>query len=153
MKKMVCIFILIISSGVFADDGNMPIRNTSELQEWCRYKSYDHYIAQDITPYNWSSSWWSKINVLHVKGEWNVNNNKQTVKCRVLTGAERKYAIIEMPSQNLLALAYENERTINTNNELVNWCKNNSAMYYIERNQTPYNWTFSQWGGGKLFTR
>jgi hypothetical protein len=150
MKSIIYICVSIISSFAIAGDGNVPILNTSELQDWCRYKSADHFIAQDITPYNWSASWWTKINVLHVKGEWKVNNKKQVVKCRVLSGAERKYAIIEMPSQNLTALSYENERPINNSNELVRWCKNTSAMYYIERNQTPYYWSFSQWGKGNF---
>ena len=53
-----------------------------------------------------------------------------------------------MPSQNLSALAYEKESIINMGNELVSWCKNTSAKYYIKRNQLPNNWTFSQWRKG-----
>ena len=148
MKGIICVCISIISSCVFADDGNEPIRSTAELQQWCKYKSADHYVAQDITPFNWSASWWIKSNVLHVKGEWKVNNKKQQVNCRVLKGAARKYAVIEMPSQNLSALRYEQERIINSNDELLAWCKNSSAMSFIKNKQLPDNWTSSQWRKG-----
>jgi len=152
MKTILILYSFLFSTFVLADDGMLPIVNTTALQEWCKNKSAGHFLAKDITPYNWSFSHWTKGNVLHVKGHWKINGSKQIVNCRILKDAERKYAIIEMPSQTLFAISYEQETPINNSKELDTWCKNKSAQYYIKKELTPYNWTSSTWEKGHFLT-
>lgn len=68
------------------------INNTSELKVWCRNKSSEYLLSQDLTPYNWTSSWWSKGEYLFVKGEWRVGVKKFPVKCHVRRGLAESYA-------------------------------------------------------------
>ncbi len=138
-----CFFLY--SAFVRADEGMLPINNSSDLKEWCKNKSAEHFIARDITPYNWSVSWQTKGNILHVKGHWKIDGIRQVVKCRILKGAERKYAVMEMPSQTLSAIVYDEENPINNCNELQEWCKNKSAQHLVSKDMTPYNWASSQW--------
>ena len=145
MKITLIIYIFFFSYFAMANEEETPIKNTSELQSWCKAKSKQHFLAKDITPYNWTSSMWTKGNILNVKGQWKINNKTQTVNCRILSGAVNKYAIIKMPSQIISAITYKKETIINKGEILQKWCKNKSAQHFIAKNMTPYNWTSSQW--------
>lgn len=139
---------ILFSSFVFAGDDGIPINNTSELQMWCKEKAAEYFYSKDSTPFNWSASEWIKGNVLNVKGSWSVNSSKQIVNCRILKGAAKKYVIIKMPSQSRFSVRFANEAPINNAREFLDWCKNKSAQRFIEANQSPYNWTASQWQEG-----
>lgn len=71
------------------------IEYSHELLEWCKTETEGYYVANGITPYNWSASWWEKGNTLFVKGHWLIENEHVAVGCRVAKGAKRKYAIFE----------------------------------------------------------
>ena len=145
MKITLIFYIIFFSAFVMANEEEIPIKNTSELQSWCITKSKQHFLAKNITPYNWTSSRWTKGNVLNVKGQWKINNKAQIVNCRILNGAAKKYAIIEMPSQTISTVTYEKESIINKGKTLQKWCKNKSAQHFIAKDITPYNWTSSHW--------
>lgn len=69
------------------------INSTTELKEWCKNESSMYFLAQDITPFNWTASWWTEENFLHVKGAWKIKGKAKTIKCSVRRGVSEKYAI------------------------------------------------------------
>ena len=72
------------------------INNDRELREWCKNKSAQHFIKNNLTPYNWTSSQWGEGNYLNVKGKWKVNNAVHVINCQVRKGVAEKYANIEI---------------------------------------------------------
>jgi len=93
MKVILATYLLLFSSPLLAHDEEIPINNTSELKLWCKNKSSEYFLAQDITPYNWTASWWSEGNFLHVKGSWKIGTKEHIIKCSIRKGVAEKYAI------------------------------------------------------------
>jgi hypothetical protein len=71
----------------------MIINTTAELKDWCKNESSMYFLAHDITPYNWTASWWTDGNILHVKGTWEINEKETAIKCSVRRGVSEKYAV------------------------------------------------------------
>ena len=97
LKALVLIFSAISSFSTSANEAKYHeeifINNTAELKEWCKNESSMFFLAQDITPYNWTASWWTEGNFLHVKGAWKINKEEATIKCSVRRGVSEKYVI------------------------------------------------------------
>lgn len=82
-------------------DEDRIIGQASELVSWCRAEAEAHYVAKGITPYQWTSSYHDKGNVLHVDGRLRVHGNDVEVHCRIARGAREKYAVIEIDDPEL----------------------------------------------------
>jgi hypothetical protein len=97
MKSLFLVMLALLPFSALADETiyhEEKIINTSqELKDWCKNESSMYYLAQDITPYNWTASWWIDGDVLHVRGTWNINDKDTTIKCSVRRGVSEKYAI------------------------------------------------------------
>jgi hypothetical protein len=68
----------------------------SELSIWCEQEARSRYIAKNITPYQWSSRYYNRDNVLYVEGKLRVHNEDVDVRCRVARGAREQYAVIDI---------------------------------------------------------
>ena len=99
MRLLFCLLVVFVSVATWADDDDIPIDSSSQLREWCKAETEAHFVAQDITPHNWSASWWEEGNILMVEGSWLVGNDHVVVKCRVAKGAKTKYAIYEFVTE------------------------------------------------------
>ena len=95
MRAAILILCFLLPVQLLAYDGETPIKNTTELKVWCKNKSSEYYLSKGITPYNWTDAWWTEGDFLFVEGEWKVDNNKQTVTCRIRKGVAEKYATME----------------------------------------------------------
>ena len=97
MKIFVFILLVLSSFSVLSKETiyykEKLINSTADLKEWCKNESSMYFLAQDITPYNWTSSWWSEGNFLYVKGAWKINDGETTIKCSVRRGVAEKYAV------------------------------------------------------------
>lgn len=96
MKILFIITALVYSSLSYAEEETIIINDTTELKEWCKHESSLHFTSKNQTPYNWTSSWWTEGNIIHVKGEWLVDNKAITVQCNIRKGAEEKYASLQI---------------------------------------------------------
>lgn len=72
------------------------IANEFELSTWCEQEARHHYIAKNITPYQWTSRYFDRSNVLHVEGSLRAQGADVPVRCRIARGAREQYAIIEI---------------------------------------------------------
>lgn len=94
--KIVIASIILFSFSVIAEESitgeETPINNTTELKLWCKNKSSEHFLAQGITPYNWTDSWWTESEFLFVKGSWRVDTKDYVVLCTIRRGVAEKYA-------------------------------------------------------------
>lgn len=93
MKRVAYALLVITSFSAVAHDEDAPINDTAELLDWCKAESEPYFLANDVTPYNWTASWWSEGNTLHVKGGWRIDEGDVIVDCRIVKGAKRKYAV------------------------------------------------------------
>lgn len=96
-KALILILLGISSFSTSADEKKYYeekiINSTTELKEWCKNESSMYFLAQDITPFNWTAFWWTEANFLHVKGAWKIKGKEKTIKCSVRRGVSEKYAI------------------------------------------------------------
>lgn len=72
------------------------INNERELAGWCEQEAKHRYIARNITPYQWTSRYFERSNVLHVEGSLRVHGEDVQVRCRAARGAREQYAVIEI---------------------------------------------------------
>jgi len=96
MKILFIISALIYSSFSYAEEEAIIINDTTELKEWCKNESSLHFTLNNKTPYNWTATWWSEGNIIHVKGEWLVDKKYVSVHCSIRKGAEEKYASLQI---------------------------------------------------------
>lgn len=97
MKYTIFLLLFLVAFQVDAlDDEEVPINDAAELRDWCREESEAEFVAKNITPYNWSASWWQEGNMLLVEGYWRVGGDEVIVTCRVAKGARRKYAVYDI---------------------------------------------------------
>jgi hypothetical protein len=93
------IFSIVLLSSSFqapAHDRDRVIFQASELVPWCREEAEARYIAQNITPYNWTASYHDSSNVLYVDGKLRVHDTDVDVHCRIASGARMEYGVIEI---------------------------------------------------------
>ncbi|MDH5444823.1 MAG: hypothetical protein OEY52_04650 [Gammaproteobacteria bacterium] len=69
-----------------------PLTRDTELRDWCEMASKTYFTTSQSTPYNWTATYWTEQNMLHVKGEWRVDRRKVTVECQVSKGSRSRYA-------------------------------------------------------------
>jgi hypothetical protein len=97
MKIIIFIYISLLALPALSNEPviyvEKIINTTAELKSWCKNESSMYYLAQDITPYNWTASWWNEGNFLFVKGTWKIDKEEQTIQCSIRRGVTEKYAI------------------------------------------------------------
>lgn len=92
-----CLALLLAALVAYAhEEEDEPIENASELRTWCKEESEAYFVAEGVTPYNWSASWREEGNTLIVEGEWRVGREQIPVTCRVMKGARKKSAVYEI---------------------------------------------------------
>jgi hypothetical protein len=96
--KLVLIFVLSLLSFSIAahDQQHRIIYQASDLVSWCRDEAQARYIAQNITPYNWTASYHDSANILYVDGRMRVHDSDVEVHCRLASGARVEYGVIEV---------------------------------------------------------
>ena len=90
------ILFLSITNALAGHRDEKPIFHESDLRDWCESESRNYFTAKGITPHNWTSKWWNKGNILHVKGQWKINGDRVKVKCHIGKGGKTKYAKMEV---------------------------------------------------------
>lgn len=70
--------------------------DSQAVREWCERQSKAKLRRQEMTPYNWSASWWDEVNRIVVEGEWRVNDGRARVRCEAERGRSLKQAEIEI---------------------------------------------------------
>lgn len=75
--------------------------SAGELMPWCRQEAEARYVAKGITPYQWSSTYHDRSNVLYVNGKLRANGRDVEVGCRVARHARERYAVIEIDDPTL----------------------------------------------------
>ena len=95
MKYFIIFLFTISIFPVYANDEDIPIGNSNELRDWCKTETESFYVANSITPFNWSSSGWIKGNTLFAEGSWKVGRETVFVNCHIQKGAKTKYAVYE----------------------------------------------------------
>ncbi len=102
MKYSIYLILALIGFSASAHDEDIPIKYAMELKSWCKSESENHFASIEKTPYNWTASWWSEGNILFVEGMWRVDRKDIVVKCRVVKGADKKYATYELVDKDEL---------------------------------------------------
>lgn len=79
----------------------LVFNQASELVPWCKSEAEARYIAAGITPYQWTSRYYDRSNVLYVEGKLRVNGNDVAVTCKIARGARERYATIQIDDPSL----------------------------------------------------
>jgi hypothetical protein len=77
-------------------DHEIEFYQASALLPWCEAEARAHFVGQGITPYQWTSRYYDKGNMLVVEGKLRANGSDVPVSCRVARGARERYAKIEI---------------------------------------------------------
>lgn len=72
-----------------------------DLSVWCEQEAKARYVAKNITPYQWTSTYYNRSDVLHVEGKLRANSKDIEVRCRAANGAREHYAVIEIDDPSL----------------------------------------------------
>jgi len=73
----------------------------SDLLPWCKAEAEARYIAENITPYQWTASYHDSGNALFVDAKLRVHGDDVAVRCRIAAGAREEYATIEIDDATL----------------------------------------------------
>jgi hypothetical protein len=92
MKRSLYLPVMLLASSAMAHRGDVPINSATELRDWCKEESEAALVGKGLTPFNWTASYWDKVNVLMVKGKWRVDASDVTVECSITRGAEARFA-------------------------------------------------------------
>jgi hypothetical protein len=100
--KLLVLFLLVQPHALFAhDQDDRPIREGTELRDWCRSASEAELIGRGGTPSNWSARYWDQGDVLNVEGQWRSGEQRWQVQCRVARGAQARFATMSLnPASN-----------------------------------------------------
>lgn len=96
MKRWTPIVVLAATLPVQAHDPDRVIEQASDLVAWCKAEAEAHYIAQGVTPYQWTASYHDRSNVLYVDGKLRADGRDVAVQCRIARGAREQHGIIEI---------------------------------------------------------
>ena len=95
----------IVAGPLYAQQGSVREEQVftaaGQLMSWCRQEAESRYVANGITPYQWSSSYRDRSNVLYVDGRLRVDGRDVPVRCRVARNARERYAVIEIDDPRL----------------------------------------------------
>lgn len=75
----------------------MVINSGSDLEHWCKEESEATLIGRGLTPFNWTASYWDKVDTLMLKGQWRTSStNSVVVQCSVARGAQARFATLSI---------------------------------------------------------
>lgn len=77
------------------------IARASELVTWCRMEAEYRYLARGITPYQWTSSYSDRGNVLYVDGRLRADGRTVEVRCQIARGVPASYASMRIDDPRL----------------------------------------------------
>ena len=148
MKRIACLVLMLLPFTTYAHDQDLFINDTSDLLQWCKAETEDHYVAKGVTPYNWTASWREQGNTLLVKGNVRVESNEVSIECRITKGAKKQHMVYEIRSESLISHPFSSEAhdqdiPVNSASELLEWCKAETEDHYVTTGATPYNWSAS----------
>jgi hypothetical protein len=72
-----------------------------DLSQWCEQEAKARYVAKNITPYQWTSRYYNRSNVLYVEGKLRADSKDVEVRCRAANGARERYATVEIDDPSL----------------------------------------------------
>ena len=110
MKTMLFSAPLLLVSTLAHSQGQEPaqaylqervIASAFELSGWCEQEARRRYTARSVTPYQWTSSYYDRSDVLYVDGRIRVHGETIVVSCRIARGAQERYAAIEIDDPKL----------------------------------------------------
>jgi hypothetical protein len=93
---------LTLSLGLFASSAMAGhhdeeiINSGSDLEHWCKEESEATLIGRGLMPFNWTASYWDKVDTLMLKGQWRTNSTNFIVECSVARGASAKLASLSI---------------------------------------------------------
>ncbi len=76
------------------DDEKQHVDSSAVVKVWCKKKSAYYFKERNITPYNWTASWWDEGRSIVVQGEWRVEDTTAQVSCRAERGSTLKHAVM-----------------------------------------------------------
>lgn len=76
------------------DDEKQHVDSSAVVKVWCKKKSAYYFKERNITPYNWTASWWDEGRSIVVQGEWRVEDTTALVSCRAERGNALKHAVM-----------------------------------------------------------
>lgn len=111
------------------------------LDHWCEKQSRHYYLSRGITPYNWSASMIRAGDALFVRGRWSIGREVNDVNCRVVKGAPKRFAVLEIPSQSFVRQARKSRHVIRNQKQLRRWCKFRTSQHLLQRAEVAlYSW-------------
>ena len=88
--------LLQVAAPVYVDPDDRIIQTANELAPWCQAEAEARMVAEGKTTYQWTSSRIVRGNVLHVEGRLRVQGGDVQVHCRIVKGAQLRYASLEI---------------------------------------------------------
>ena len=102
ITSLAAVFFLASSTAFANNEDEKSIFHESELRDWCKTESFRHFKSRHTTPYNWTSKWWNKGNMLYAKGQWKIKGRKVKVNCHLRKGGKAKYAEMVITGEDKL---------------------------------------------------
>ncbi len=68
----------------------------SDLNIWCQQEARAHFVARNVTPYQWTSRYYNRSNVLYVEGTLRAGGKDVEVRCQAPNGVRERDASIEI---------------------------------------------------------
>ncbi len=72
------------------------VNSSAAIKGWCKKRSFGYFRDKELTPYNWTASWWDEGSFIVVKGEWRVERERVQVTCRAERGQTLRQAVMEV---------------------------------------------------------
>lgn len=89
--------LLACSSAMAGHHDETVINSGSDLEHWCKEESEATLMGRGLTPFNWTASYWDKVNTLMLKGQWRTSGtNSVVVQCSVARGAQARFASLSI---------------------------------------------------------
>jgi hypothetical protein len=98
MNRVAALTLGLLTSSAMAGHRDEAIINSgSELQDWCKEESAATLVGRGLTPFNWTASYWDKVNTLMVKGQWRTSGTTSVVvECSVERGSQARFATLSI---------------------------------------------------------
>jgi hypothetical protein len=101
MERIAIIISLAFAVPAMAHDHTRTIDLAADLVHWCKSEAESRYVAKNITPSNWTASYYDRDGIFYVNGSLRAHDSNINVKCRIAQGAREEYAVIEIADPTL----------------------------------------------------
>ena len=93
IKGLGFILLSAISLHAMALEGDIPIKNSEDLANWCKVQVEQFYIARNLTPRQWHTLDASEADNLKIEISYRINRTDFVAECKSKRNAPRKFAI------------------------------------------------------------